>query len=139
MGFRSGNNPLAIVMGRAGLLEEKCEDHPELKADAARIREAAERCGRIVRTFLDMARNRPSRRSAVSLNEMARAAAEMLLYGYQTHDIELELALAAGLPPVQAAAAQIGQVVMNKLVNAQQARAGSGSATGAPSGCTFRR
>jgi len=118
------NNPLAIVMGRAGLLEEKCENHPELKADAARIREAAERCGRIVRTFLDMARNRPSRRSAVSLNEMARAAAEMLLYGYQTHDIELDLALADGLPPVQADADQIGQVVMNLLVNAQQALAG---------------
>ena len=118
------NNPLAIVMGRASLLEEKCENHPELKADAARIREAAERCGRIVRTFLDMARNRPSRRSAVSLNEMARAAAEMLLYGYQTHDIELDLALADGLPPVQADADQIGQVVMNLLVNAQQALAG---------------
>jgi two-component system NtrC family sensor kinase len=118
------NNPLAIVMGRASLLEEKCERHPELQADAARIREAAERCGRIVRTFLDMARNRPSRRSAVSLNEMARAAAEMLLYGYQTHDIELDLALAGGLPPVQADADQIGQVVMNLLVNAQQALAG---------------
>jgi len=118
------NNPLAIVMGRASLLEEKCEEQPALKADAARIREAAERCGRIVRTFLDMARNRPSRRSAVSLNEMARAAAEMLLYGYQTHDIELQLALADGLPAVQADADQIGQVVMNLLVNAQQALAG---------------
>jgi two-component system NtrC family sensor kinase len=118
------NNPLAIVMGRASLLEEKCEDQPELKADAARIREAAERCGRIVRTFLDMARNRPSRRSPVSLNEMARAAAEMLLYGYQTHDIELELSLAVGLPAVHADADQIGQVVMNLLVNAQQALAG---------------
>jgi PAS domain S-box-containing protein len=118
------NNPLAIVMGRAGLLEEKCEDQPALQADAARIREAAERCGRIVRTFLDMARNRPSRRSAVSLNEMARAAAEMLLYGYQTHDIALDLALADGLPTVQADADQIGQVVMNLLVNAQQALTG---------------
>jgi two-component system NtrC family sensor kinase len=118
------NNPLAIVMGRASLLEEKCDEHPALKADAARIREAAERCGRIVRTFLDMARNRPSKRSPVSLNEMARAAAEMLLYGYQTHDIGLELALADGLPAVQADADQIGQVVMNLLVNAQQALAG---------------
>jgi two-component system NtrC family sensor kinase len=55
---------------------------------------------------------------------MARAAAEMLLYGYQTHDIELELSLAEGLPAVQADADQIGQVVMNLLVNAQQALAG---------------
>src|SRR6185436_16059976 len=66
----------------------------------------------------------------VSLNEMARAASEMLLYGYQTHDIELELSLAEGLPAVQADADQIGQVVMNLLVNAQQALTGFDGARG---------
>ena len=119
------NNPLAIVMGRASLLEEKCESQPELHADAKRIREAAERCGRIVRTFLNMARSRPSQRSPVAINEMVRAAAEMLQYGYRTHDIELEMALTDALPAVTADSDQIGQVVMNLLVNAQQALAGA--------------
>ncbi|MEP6739125.1 MAG: PAS domain S-box protein [Caldimonas sp.] len=119
------NNPLAIVMGRASLLEEKCEELPELKADAARIREAAERCGRIVRTFLNMARQRPSKRSPVAIDDVIRAAVDMLQYGYRTHGIELELALADALPAVTADADQIGQVVMNLLVNAQQALAGS--------------
>jgi len=115
------NNPLAIVMGRASLLEEKCDQHPALKADAQRIREAAERCGRIVRTFLNMARNRPSQRGPVTLNEMVRAAADMLQYRYRSHGIELELALADELPVVSADGDQIGQVVLNLLVNAQQA------------------
>ena len=119
------NNPLAIVMGRASLLEEKCAALPELQADAQRIREAAERCGRIVRTFLNMARSRPSQRSPVAINEMVRAAAEMLQYGYRTHDIELEMALTDALPAVTADSDQIGQVVMNLLVNAQQALAGA--------------
>ena len=119
------NNPLAIVMGRASLLEEKCEALPELRADAQRIREAAERCGRIVRTFLNMARSRPQTRSPVALNEMVRAAADMLQYGYRTHGIALELALADALPDVIADGDQIGQVVMNLLVNAQQALAGA--------------
>jgi two-component system NtrC family sensor kinase len=118
------NNPLAIVMGRASLLEEKCADHPELQVDAQRIREAAERCGRIVRTFLDMARSRPSHRGPVALNDMVRAATEMLQYGYRSHGIALELELADALPPVNADGDQIGQVVMNLLVNAQQALAG---------------
>jgi two-component system NtrC family sensor kinase len=118
------NNPLAIVMGRASLLEERCEDQPQLRADAQRIREAAERCGRIVRTFLNMARSRPSQRAPVSLNEMVRAATDMLQYGYRTHGIELELALGEGLPLVIADTDEIGQVVMNLLVNAQQALAG---------------
>ena len=119
------NNPLAIVMGRASLLEDKCEALPELRADAQRIREAAERCGRIVRTFLNMARRRPSARSPVALNEMVRAAADMLQYGYRTHGIALELSLAEALPDIHADGDQIGQVVMNLLVNAQQALAGA--------------
>lgn len=119
------NNPLAIVMGRASLLEEKCEDAPELRAEAQRIREAAERCGRIVRTFLNMARSRPTQRGPVSLNEMVRAATDMLQYGYRTHGIALELTLAEALPPVIADSDEIGQVVMNLLVNAQQALAGA--------------
>jgi PAS domain S-box-containing protein len=118
------NNPLAIVMGRASLLEEKCDALPELHADATRIREAAERCGRIVRTFLNMARSRPSQRSPVAINEMVRAAVDMLQYGYRTHGIELDMTLADALPAVTADTDQIGQVVMNLLINAQQALAG---------------
>ncbi len=118
------NNPLAIVMGRASLLEDKCEDLPELRQDARRMREAAERCGRIVQTFLNMARNRPAARGPVALSGIARAAAEMLQYGYRSHGVALELLLDGALPDVNADGDQIGQVVMNLLVNAQQALAG---------------
>ena len=114
------NNPLAIVMGRASLLEEKCDD-ADLRADVLRIREAAERCGRIVRTFLNMARNRPAQRVTVDMNELVRAAADMLLYSFRTHGIELDLALAPALPSINADGDQVGQVVLNLLVNAQQA------------------
>lgn len=116
------NNPLAIVMGRASLLEEKAEGSA-LHDDARRIREAAERCGRIVRTFLNMARSRPARHAPVQLNDLVRAAADMLGYTLRSHGIELELRLAAELPAVQADADQIGQVVLNLIVNAQQALA----------------
>ncbi|HKW84244.1 MAG TPA: response regulator, partial [Burkholderiaceae bacterium] len=115
------NNPLSIVMGRSGLLEEKCEALPEIALDAKRIREAAERCGRIVRTFLNMARSRPALRSEVSLNELARGTADLLAYSYRTHDVELHLELEAQLPSVSADADQLGQVLLNLLVNAQQA------------------
>jgi two-component system NtrC family sensor kinase len=117
------NNPLAIVMGRASLLEEKCEDNPALVRDAQRIREAAERCGRIVRTFLNMARSKPARRSDVSLNDAVHAAADMLGYTYRSHDIDLRLQLDATLPDVSADGDQVCQVVLNLLVNAQQALA----------------
>jgi PAS domain S-box-containing protein len=115
------NNPLSIVMGRSGLLEEKCETLPEIALDAKRIREAAERCGRIVRTFLNMARSRPALRSEVSLNELARGGADLLAYSYRTHDVELRLELDPLLPNVSADADQLSQVLLNLMVNAQQA------------------
>ena len=116
------NNPLTIVMGRANLLEDKTEGTP-LHDDAVLIRQAAERCGRIVRTFLNMARNRPAQRKAVQLNELVRAAAEMLGYTLRSHGITLDLQLDSGLPEAQLDADQIGQVVLNLIVNAQQALA----------------
>ncbi len=118
------NNPLAIVMGRASLLEAKTEDSA-LRADATRIREAAERCARIVRTFLAMARQRPSVRQPVLLNDLVRGAVELLKYNLRTSGIEVELRLADNLPEAVADADQLGQVVLNLLVNAQQAMAGA--------------
>ena len=117
------NNPLAIVMGRASLLEEKAEG-TGLEADARRIREAAERCGRIVRTFLNMARQKPPSRSPVQLADTVRAAADMLGYTLRSHGIQVELQLADPMPEVRADPDQLGQVVLNLMVNAQQALEG---------------
>ncbi|MFO1329484.1 MAG: ATP-binding protein [Rubrivivax sp.] len=117
------NNPLAIVMGRASLLEDKTAGTP-LHDDVRRIRDAADRCGRIVRTFLNMARQRPAERGEVQLNDVVRAAADMLGYTLRSHGIELELRLDDTLPIVPADGDQVGQVVLNLIVNAQQALAG---------------
>ena len=114
------NNPLSIVMGRAALLAEKMSGDPRA-TDAQRIFDAAERCGRIVRTFLNMARSRPANRSEVALNDLATAAVDMLGYVLRSHGIAVTLDLLSGLPPVKADADQIGQIVLNLIVNAQQA------------------
>ncbi|HSV69551.1 MAG TPA: PAS domain S-box protein [Methylibium sp.] len=116
------NNPMAIVMGRAALLESKCSD-PALRADATRIREAAERCGRIVRTFLGMARQKERHVEPVQVNDMVRGAVDLLQYNLRTSGVDLTLQLAEGLPAVTADPDQLGQVLLNLLVNAQQALA----------------
>lgn len=49
------NNPLAVILGRAAILQEKLADTPHA-APLQKLREAANRCARIVKTFLAMAR-----------------------------------------------------------------------------------
>lgn len=114
------NNPLSVVMGRASLLEDRLENDPA-RDEARRVRLAAERCGRIVRTFLNMARQRPPQRRAVQLGEVVQAAVDMLGYTLRGHGIAVDMQLTERLPDVQADPDQLGQVVLNLIVNAHQA------------------
>jgi CheY-like chemotaxis protein len=75
-----------------------------------------------------MARSRPAQRGPVDLNALARSTAELLAYNYRSHSVELRLALTEPLPAVHADADQISQVLLNLLVNAQQALARSSGA-----------
>jgi PAS domain S-box-containing protein len=114
------NNPLSVVVGQALLLQETARD-PAIAKRAQKIGKAADRCARIVKTFLAMARQHPPERAAVDLNQIVEAMLEVTGYALRGADIEVELALADDLPPVWADADQITQVVTNLIVNAQHA------------------
>jgi PAS domain S-box-containing protein len=116
------NNPLSIVVAQATLLEEAASD-PRVATRGARIKAAAERCARIVKTFLAMARQRPPSRGPVDLNQSIEAALELLGYGLRSAGIEVHRNLAPDLPTIWADPDQISQVLTNLIVNAQQAMA----------------
>jgi two-component system NtrC family sensor kinase len=120
------NNPLSVVVGQAMMMEEEAPD-PKTATRAEKIRTAAERCARIVKTFLAMARQRQPERCAVQLNALVEGALELLGYGLRTADIEIDLDLAADLPETWADENLLGQVVTNLIVNAQQAMEGTES------------
>jgi two-component system NtrC family sensor kinase len=113
------NNPLSVVVARAVLLEE--HGGPATQAAALKIRTAAERCARIVRTFLAMARQQQPERGPVAINEVVSAALDITAYAVRTSGIEVELDLADGIPPILADADQLHQVLLNLIVNAQHA------------------
>jgi PAS domain S-box-containing protein len=114
------NNPLSVVVGHAGLLEELAPD-AATRERALKIRTSADRCARIVRTFLAMARSKPRQRGPVQLNATIEAALEIVAYGLRTADIEVVRQLAPDLPPVWADGDQLHQVFANLFINAQQA------------------
>jgi two-component system NtrC family sensor kinase len=112
------NNPLSVVVARAVMLEE--QGYPASQAAALKIRTAAERCARIVRTFLAMARQQPPERGPVAINDVVTAALDMTVYTVRTSGIEVALDLAKDIPPILADADQLHQVLLNLIVNAQQ-------------------
>jgi PAS domain S-box-containing protein len=114
------NNPLAIVVGEALILEEDTEGTP-LAPAAGRIKRAAERCSRIVQTFLAMARQRKPERHAVDAARLAAGALELTAYGLRTMGVRVEQDFAEGLPPIWGDPDQLHQVLVNIIVNAQQA------------------
>ena len=114
------NNPLSVVVGQALLLKETATDK-RIAERAIKIGNAADRCARIVKTFLAMARRKPSESRAVNLNEVIEAALEMTGYALSASDIEVSLRLARDLPPIWADSDQLNQVLTNLIVNAQHA------------------
>jgi signal transduction histidine kinase/CheY-like chemotaxis protein len=114
------NNPLTIVTTQASLLEEETEGTP-LAARAEKVRRAAERCSRIVQTFLAMARQKRPERRSVDAVEVARAALELTDYSLRTTGIEVSFEAAPALPPISADPDQLHQVLVNLIVNAQHA------------------
>ena len=112
------NNPLSVVVARTVLLEEQGD--PATRAAALKIRTAAERCARIVRTFLAMARQQQPERGPVAVNDVVVAALDITAYAVRTSSIEVMLDLSKDIPHILADADQLHQVLLNLIINAQQ-------------------
>jgi len=119
------NNPLAVVVGRAIQLQSSAASAAD-RDTASKIRQAAERCARIVKTFLAMARKQAVDRAPTDVNGVIADAIDVLAYTLQSGGVVVDTRLASGLPPVLADADQLTQVFMNLFTNAQQAMAGQG-------------
>jgi PAS domain S-box-containing protein len=114
------NNPLAIIVMQADLLQEDLRGGP-LTEPVADIAQAAERCERLVRQFLTMARQQPPERAAVALNMLVAETVELLTYPFQVDNVVVHLHLDDQAPPLWGDPHQLQQVVVNLLTNAQQA------------------
>ncbi len=117
------NNPLSVLTGQALMLKEKAADEATaVRAD--RILKSAERCSRIVRSFLDLARGEPADPVQVDLNAVVIEAIESTIDTLRGTGIEPVLELPRGLPSVIGDPDQLRQVIINLIVNAQHALSG---------------
>jgi signal transduction histidine kinase len=112
------NNPLTSVLTFSNLMLEQCPPgdprHDKLKLMARET----DRARNIIRQLLNFGRESVIRPVKINVNQPVSEIAESLVAQEAFKGIELSMTLADGLPEVYADPAQLGQVVLNILLNA---------------------
>lgn len=119
------NNPLSVVVGHALMLRDSSEN-TEIAHQTAKISEAAERCARIVKTFLSLARQKPVEIRNADLNSIVATALDVARFADGAGEVELVTELDPTLPEFALDADQMTQVLINLVLNAEGSIVDSG-------------
>lgn len=119
------NNPLNAIINFAGLLLESC-DEPESLEDLQTIVREGERAAKIVSNLRFIARHAQidqSPREPVDVNDVVAHVLKLRGYSLATSNIAVTTDLAGDIPRVWADRGQVEQVLLNLVINAEQAMA----------------
>lgn len=122
------NNPLQTIVGSVELMMEE-QNSPTVQKDLEVVRREAGRAGQIVRNLLSFVRRSAPNRRQIDLNDVVRAIVQLRQYHLQQDNIALEVDTHPGSLPALANREEIQQIVLNLVLNSEQAIQSSGQGT----------
>jgi signal transduction histidine kinase len=117
-------NPLTGILGYAQLCKRKVDAQDPMHASLEIIEKETKRCRSIIDNLMRFARAEHAEKKPTDIAQAIRDAVAIVDHQLGIKQVAIELDLAPGLPPVNGNANQLQQVVMNLMINAQQAFAG---------------
>ncbi len=113
------NNPLTSIIGFSQLLARK-EFTEDVKDKINIINSEAQRVARIVQGLLTFAHQDEFQRGQTDINEILAQILKLRSYAMSEHNIQITRSLDTNLPPVTGDAAQLQQVFLNIVLNAEK-------------------
>ncbi len=114
------NNPLQTIVGCVELMLDD-QTNPETRRDLNVVRQEAARAGQIVRNLLSFVRRSAPDRVSADLNQIVRATVELRQYHLEQRDIHVVVEYVPVPLPVLVNREEIQQVILNLMLNAEQA------------------
>ena len=121
------NNPLQAISGFSEVLQRDRELKPDVRADLALIQKESVRASAIIRNLSRFSRQQGSTPTTVQLSDVIDSVVELRRRRLYEQNISLTVVDKAG-NPVTAVFTELQQVVLNFVINAEQAVGSCGSA-----------
>jgi two-component system, cell cycle sensor histidine kinase and response regulator CckA len=119
------NNLLGIILTRSSLVQVRCGRADPLWREMEQIRASCRRAAALTRQLLAFSRGQEVERRSLDLNAIVGDLGKTLVPLVGEH-IDVTIAAGPDVPPVEADAGQIEQVLMNLVVNARDAMPAGG-------------
>jgi signal transduction histidine kinase len=117
-------NPLAGILGCAQLALRGAEPGSSVHTNLGLIEKETRRCKSIIDNLLKFARQEKAHMDPIEVNPVVSDAVAIVRHQLEMNRVHIETDLGSALPEIYGNANQLQQVVMNLMINAQQAMEG---------------